>query len=541
MLFFVADGMRQDLVEQFSATRTRGRSDLPAFAELLKKGSSASGGGLLTQAPPNTGAGWYSLATGAWPGVHGSTNNTFHVNGQPFGNSTSAFNAGVPQAESIGQSAERGGKKVVQFEYAGGAETAIQGPTVDFRTFHSGRGVATNYISPNDAENFVAAFGVQFDHPAGFAGQAAFPGAAPAAAIGWTNTPQSFSPAKEMRLRVLDFGVDKYGLNVYLFDSTDDGRVNYDKVLFSPTKDGSNSVGTLGQGEWADVKVKISGGALDGKTAGFLVKVETLTADLSQVRLFHTSVARAIASWPTWPGEPGFTGAFDEYLAQTFPSSTAADFAVLESGVVSEETYVEQGLKWETFATPVLTYITQAYQPDLALVGYPTTDEFQHQFLGLTVPKLPNGAPNPAYDDVQVNGTPDGRVAQRTEFIRSAYRGADRFMTLAQNLLDEPTTFVASDHGFAPQFAAIDASKVLVDLGLLSKPQTGELSPSGGRDDRQGQGLLGRRRRADLPQPRRARPGGRRAAAGPRGRRGVDRRQDQGGVPRTPGSQRLDR
>ena len=105
-------------------------------------------------------------------------------------------------------------------------------------------------------------------------------------------------------------------------------------------------------------------------------------------------------SWPTWPGEPGFTGAFDEYLAQTFPSSTAADFAVLESGVVSEETYVEQGLKWETFATPVLTYIMQTYQPDLALVGYPTTDEFQHQFLGLIVPKLPNGAPNPAYDDV---------------------------------------------------------------------------------------------------------------------------------------------
>src|SRR6188472_4428218 len=223
VLFFVADGMRQDLVEQFSANR-RGRSDMPAMAELLKKGSSASGGGLLTEAPPNTGAGWYSLATGAWPGVHGSTNNTFHVNGQPFGNSTSAFNAGVPQAESIGQSAERGGKKVVQFEYAGGAETAIQGPTVDFRTFHSGRGVATNYISPNDAANFVAAFGVQFDHPAGFAGQAAFPGAAPVDAAGWTNTPESFSPAKEMRLRALDFGTDKYGLNAYLFDSTDDGR-----------------------------------------------------------------------------------------------------------------------------------------------------------------------------------------------------------------------------------------------------------------------------------------------------------------------------
>ena len=39
------------------------------------------------------------------------------------------------------------------------------------------------------------------------------------------------------------------------------------------------------------------------------------------------------------------------------------------------------------------------------------------------------------------------------------------------------TTFVASDHGFAPQFLAIDASKVLVDLGLLS--QAADLATAG--------------------------------------------------------------
>ena len=139
----------------------------------------------------------------------------------------------------------------------------------------------------------------------------------------------------EMRLRVLDSGTDKYGLNAYIFDSTNDGTTNYDKVLFSPTKNAADAVGTWRKGEWADVKVKIVGGALGGQTAGMLVKVEELTADLSRVRLFHTSVSRAIASWPTWPGEPGFTGDFDEYLAQKFPTSTAADFAVLEAGVTS--------------------------------------------------------------------------------------------------------------------------------------------------------------------------------------------------------------
>ena len=104
---------------------------------------------------------------------------------------------------------------------------------------------------------------------------------------------------------MLDFGVDKYGLNAYLYDSTDDGATNYDRVLFSPSKDGADAVGDLVEGEWADVKVTIDGGALDGKTAGMLVRVETLSPDLSRVRLFHTSVSRAIASWDSWPGEPG--------------------------------------------------------------------------------------------------------------------------------------------------------------------------------------------------------------------------------------------
>lgn len=225
-VLFAADGLRQDLVATYSAA-----GDMPTMSSFLKKGTAASGNGLLTQAPANTGAGWYSLATGAWSGVTGSTNNTFHVNGQPFGNRTAAFDNGVLQAETIAQSAERGGLRVAQVEWAGGRVGSIAGPTIDYQSFHSGRGVATNYISPNDDANFVASFGLQFDHPAGFAGQAPFPAAAPTNATGWSDVPTSYSPAKEMRLRVIDFGTDKYGLNAYLFDSTNNGATDYDRVL----------------------------------------------------------------------------------------------------------------------------------------------------------------------------------------------------------------------------------------------------------------------------------------------------------------------
>ena len=481
-VLFAADGLRQDIVARYAA-----QGLLPTMSEFLKKGASATRNGLLTQAPPNTGAGWYTLATGALPGVHGSTNNTFHINGQPFGNRTAAFDPNVLQAESIAQSAERGGLKVAQVEWAGGRNATIQGPTIDFRTFLSGRGVTTNFIGQAgdvlfDDVPFITSFGLQFDHPAGYAGQAPFPAAAPTDATGWTGAlPATFSPPKEMRMRVLDFGVDKYGLNAWIFDSTNDGTTNYDRVLFSRTKSAADAVAVLRKGQFADVKVKVVGGALNGLTAGMLIRVEELTPNLSRVRLFHTSVSRAIATWPTWPGEPGFTGDFAEFLAQRFPTSTAADFAVLEAGVVSEETYVEQGLYWKTAHEPMLEYVVEKYDPDLLLAGMPTTDEFQHQFLGLVSPRLPNGAPNPAFDDVDANGVKDGRVAVREAFIRTAYQEADEVLTRARELMGkDPTTFVSSDHGFAPQFLAVDASKPLVDMGLLSRPQTSNCRPATG-------------------------------------------------------------
>jgi 2',3'-cyclic-nucleotide 2'-phosphodiesterase (5'-nucleotidase family) len=485
-LFFASDGLMQQSVEKYAD-----QGVTPGFRELLKHGARASDDGLLTQAPPNTGAGWFTLATGAWPAIHGSTNNTFHKNGDPFTQITSpperahpgrtaAFDPGVLQAETLAQAAERGGKKVAQIEWAGGRGGAIDGPTVDFRNFFSGRGVATNYIAPADDAPFTASFGLQFDHPAGFAGRAPFAQAAPADATGWTNVPPSRNgTAKEMRLRVLDGSnptwVDKYGLNAYIYDSKSDGKVRYDRVLFSTTKSGSDKVGDLREGEWADVKVKLqTTNAFNGKTGAFLVKVERLASDLSQVRLFHTSVTRAIATWPNWPGERGFTGDFEDFVAERFPSSQAGDFAVLEAGIVSEETYFEQGTYWETAHHPLIRYILDRYKPDLAMVGYPVTDEVQHQFLGLVTRKLPNGADNPSYDDVNLDGVRDNRVKQREAFIRRAYQGSDATMRLAQDRLKDKdlTTFVGSDHGFAPQFLAIDASKVLVDLGLLSRPQT---------------------------------------------------------------------
>src|SRR4051794_39955052 len=196
-LFFTSDGMRQDAIERYAADGV-----VPGFRDMLRHGAFASGHGLLTQAPPNTGAGWFTLTTGAWPAVHGSTNNTFYIDGSPFdparagttgfNTSTAAFsNPSILQAETLAQAAERGGKKVAQIEWAGGRSGSINGPTLDFRNFRSGRGVVTNYTEAPDNLPFAASLGVQFDQ------------SQPVDATGWTGAPPSYSPAKEMHMRVL--------------------------------------------------------------------------------------------------------------------------------------------------------------------------------------------------------------------------------------------------------------------------------------------------------------------------------------------------
>ena len=80
-----------------------------------------------------------------------------------------------------------------------------------------------------------------------------------------------------------------------------------------------------------------------GKTGGFYVKAMLFAPDLSQFSLFFTSVARAVATC----NGCGYAGDFEDDLNRLFPSSTAADYAIFESGLVDADTYVEQGLKWK--------------------------------------------------------------------------------------------------------------------------------------------------------------------------------------------------
>ena len=472
-LLFSSDGMRPDLMQQYAAAGA-----MPTYAGLMRSGVVGANG--MTQAfPPNTGVGWYTMATGAYPGEHGSTNNTYHRVGEGnFNNRTSFSATGTLQADTIAAAAERAGKKVAQIEWVGGANAGIAGPTVDFTNFFSTRGVLTA-PAVADEQAGAAAFGLSYQ-------LASF-----APASGWSNVPAGdpAAPAQQTTLTVATTFAAQNPTrlyDVYIYDSVVDGTAAYDHAILvrsAAAKDGSQAAVDLAVGDFKEIKLTGADGMIGaraGQTAGFYVKLITLAGDLSSFKLYFTSVERVIATCSTaacnaLPAGGAGENRLEKYIADNLPTAIAADFAPLEARIIDEETYVQQGRDLEkAYGDAVLNYILGTLQPntDFALVGYPVTDEFSHQFMGLVSPTDIDGAPNPYYDDLNGDGIKDNRIAIREGYIRSAYHEADAKLGLARQLLGgNPTTIAGSDHGFAPQWLAVNAGKILSDAGLQSPEQ----------------------------------------------------------------------
>ncbi|HXQ33654.1 MAG TPA: alkaline phosphatase family protein, partial [Anaerolineales bacterium] len=155
VIFFASDGMRPDLVDKYV-----GEGIMPTYQDLIAKGLKGTNG--LQQAfPPNTGVGWYTLATGTWPSEHGSTNNTFFRSGDTNFNNRTGLGESILQADTLQQAAERAGKKVASVEWVGSRTHNLAGPVIDFRSFFSGRGVLTFPVVPSEQAG-AAAFGLSY-------------------------------------------------------------------------------------------------------------------------------------------------------------------------------------------------------------------------------------------------------------------------------------------------------------------------------------------------------------------------------------------
>ncbi len=485
VVLFSSDGMRPDLMQRYAA-----QGAMPSYASLISHGATGDNG--LTQGfPPNTGQGWYTLATGAWPGVHGSTNNTFFDTRQPFTSSTSfAFHGNgaspgtdptnVLEAQSVASSAELAGKQVAQLEWTGGLNANIAGPTVDYATFYSQRGLLEFPANPAKQAS-AAGFGLSYQ-------LAAF-----TAASGWTHVPASEGVAAQQASLTVTSTSPALNptrtFDLYVYAS---GRHGYDRVVMVASgagKDGSKASANLAPRSYRAVKVRGADGligAAAGETAGFYVDVTRLAPDLSKFGLYFTSLTRPNAHCATAACAALPAGAVGEdklakYLADNLPPAIFGDFAPEEAGLIDEDTWYAQTVSLnQAYDSAVFRYVLQSLQPDtnVLLAGTDQTDEVSHQVLGLLTPTAPDGSANPYYDRVSGAGPRDHRLARRAGYLRGAYSSADARLGLVRSLLPRADVLASSDHGFAPQWAAVDAPLVLKQLGLQDVEQTGNCRPA---------------------------------------------------------------
>ncbi|HEU5265049.1 MAG TPA: alkaline phosphatase family protein [Jatrophihabitans sp.] len=482
VVLFSSDGMRPDLMQRYANA-----GEMPFYERLMQDGATGRNG--LQQAfPPNTGVGWYTLATGAWPGVHGSTNNTFFDTRLTFDQSISfSFhgNGGpeptnVLQAQSVAAAAEQAGKKVAQVEWTGGLNANINGPTVDYASFYSRRGVLVTPADPAKQAS-AASFGLSYEV------------AAITPASGWTHVSAGARPPMQTTLLLSStnptVNPDRT-FDLYIYATSPAG---YDRVLVAPQsagKDGSAALATLRPGAYSAVKLRGPDGLIGtaaGENAGFYLKLMTISPDLSKFGIYFTSLTRPNAHCGTAAcnalpaGAPG-EDRLAKYIADNLPPAIFGDFAPEEAGIIDEDTWYQQVVDLNNaYDKAVLRYVLGTLQPDtnVLLAGTDQTDEVSHQILGLLTKTAPDGTPNPYYDRVAGKGPRDHRLAERQAFLVGAYHSADARLSLVRRLVgNDPDILASSDHGFAPQWLAIDAALPLKQLGLQTVEQTGNCRPA---------------------------------------------------------------
>lgn len=438
-LLFVTDGGRPDYFREFAAAGL-----LPAYARLEAEGAMGANG-MLPQLPTSTRVGWQTLSTGAWAGRHGALNNVYARHGTGMGESNQPGIYAPLEAETLPEAAEKAGLNVLMYDWNSSDQPAIDGPRVKYWRTFTRAGVAQNYDEPAVAQG-AAAWGLMFDRLT----------LSPVSDS--SNALRTFSPLIGTRLRLEDFGGLTYEYAVRLYDSTNDGRTNYDRAA---VQSAAGTVADLAVGDWAEVRLTMAGGQEQGKAAGFYLKLMQLDPNplAGRVKFFITAISRVTAQPPE----------LEDYLAENFPTRTGVGGALAWERLIDEATYAEGAALTIPFNVQALPWLLSDYAPEtnLALVGYLNTDIIQHSTLAL----LTKGSP--VYDDADRDGVRDGRLEEHQAYLEETYMGADQTLAAAWGAMPPDTVVVAaSDHGFAPTWKAVYAPRVLADAGLQPEPQT---------------------------------------------------------------------
>lgn len=241
LYWFIPDGMRAE-PNLFNVYQWAREGKLPNIKKLMDRGSY---GYSYPNFPSHTPANFAALLTGTYANVNGVDDGPMREIGKPLDKvAVPGFRSTAKKVPPIWKTLEDAGMKVAILSVPGSTPPEVNKGVV-LRGRWGGWGADFNAINFETKGDLAQRIKQGLATKLFYFGPPLTQYIDGAPATGWKNAPQSYSTALEADLT--GWGTTVF---TYIYDSTNDNKKNYDKVVFSLDKE--HFMGDLKQGEWTN-------------------------------------------------------------------------------------------------------------------------------------------------------------------------------------------------------------------------------------------------------------------------------------------------
>jgi len=456
LYWFIPDGLRAE-PNTFNIYRWAKEGKLPNIKKMMDQGTY---GFTKPTFPSHTPINFATLLTGSYPSTHGIDDGPMRTIGATLDKiAVPGFRSTSRKVPAIWKTLEDVGMKVDILSVPGSTPPEINKGVV-LRGRWGGWGAdffALNFETKGNLEQRVKQ---------GLAAKLFFTGAQltqyndATPASGWTNAPTTYSPAYDVMMKGWNGTV--YG---YIYDSTNDGKANYDRMSFS--KDKKVIFADISPGEWSNWEPITLTWKVGDKTTPVDTEVKVTVIKLGEngfyrVRLYYNNLNKYIA----FPPESS-----DAMVRAIGPMIDFVDNFPFQLVYYPEDkkTFIQEAsmsFDWHTKA--VGTMVSQ-FNPDVIIHDIYTPNQM------LTAPWWMG------YVDPQSDTYKTATVAQKKQASNEVLDMYKRIDTMIGEILkvSGSNTYVVftSDHGNIPLNKYVNLNNLFAQKGWLKftiDPMTGE-------------------------------------------------------------------
>ncbi|MBD3379668.1 MAG: hypothetical protein GF408_04315 [Candidatus Omnitrophica bacterium] len=452
LYWFIPDGMRADPYV-FNIYRWACEGKLPNIKKMMEEGTY---GFCKPVYPGHTPVNFATLFTGSNPYVHGVSDGPMHTEGNPLTRpSVAGFRSTAKKVEPIWVTLEEQGKRVALLSIPGSTPPELdKGYTVVGRWGGWGANFyAVNFedIGKGDARREQGRHARLF-----FFGPplAVFTGHAPA---GDPAGLLSYSVPREADLSAWGKTV-----RALMVDTSDDNKVNYDKVVFL---DGETVLAELKEGQWSGwVPLDLEWNGLQIGTSARIKVIKLEDNGFFRIRVYYNALNETVS-------DPSYLAS--QIIENIGPMVDYADNFPPQLIFYEEDkdTFLEEAVMSFDWHRDAVGYFINEYDPDVLIQDIYTPNQMltSRWWMGYVDPT------SPLYNKVS-----DNEREILWEEVRDMYKRLDAIVGEYLKNADENTIVaLSSDHGAIPLYKWVNLNNLFAEKGWLKftiDPVTGEPS-----------------------------------------------------------------